>query len=52
MERARSEDFVFVVVGDRNEKFCMSIVHRGSKVVAVLESELVRIASSSGVCNN
>jgi len=51
VERSSSQDFVLVVVCDGDQKLSMTVVHGRSEIVAVLQCEVVRIASSSGVCD-
>lgn len=43
------ERLVFIVVGDRNQELCVSIIHRGTKVITVVEGEFIGVASSSSV---
>lgn len=50
VERTRSQHFVFVVIGDGDQKLRVSVVHRWSQVVSVLESELIGITSCGRVC--
>ena len=49
VQGASGEDLVFVVVGDCNQKLRMAVVHGWTKIVAVLESEVVGIASCCSV---
>ena len=49
VEGTRSKHLVFVVVGDGDKKFSVSVVHGRTQVVAIVESEIVGIASSGGV---
>ncbi len=44
-----SENFVFVIIRDSNEKLGVPVVHGWPKVVTVLQGELVRIARRSGI---
>jgi hypothetical protein len=49
MEGTGSEDLVFVVVGNGNQKLRVTVVHGWSEIVSVLEREIIGIASGSGI---
>ena len=49
MQSTSSENFVFVVVGDGDQEFGVSVVHSRSKVIAIFECELIWIAGCSSV---
>jgi len=49
MESSGGQDFVFVVVCDGDQKLGVTVVHGRSEIVAILESEVVRVACSSSI---
>lgn len=44
-----SQDLVFIVVGDGDQKLGVSVIHGRTEVVAIVQGEIVRIASGSGI---
>ena len=50
VQRPCRQNFVFVVIGDGNQKLGVSVVHSRSQIVAVAQSKLVGIASGGGIC--
>lgn len=43
------EYLVLIVVCDSNEELCMSVVHRWTEVVAILQGEIIRVASGGSI---
>ena len=52
VQGTRGKSLVFVVVGDGNQQFSVAVVHGGTKVVTVVQGELIGIASGSSVCES
>lgn len=50
VQGTRGQGLVFVIVGDGDQQFGMTVVHGRTKVVTVVQGELVRIASGRSVC--
>lgn len=50
VERPRGQHFIFVVIGDRDQQFRVSVVHCRSEVVAVPQGKFVGVTGGRSVC--
>jgi hypothetical protein len=51
VQRSGCQHFIFVIVGDRDEQFGVTIVNGRAQIIAIAQGELVWITSSGRICD-
>jgi hypothetical protein len=43
------QDFIFVVIGNGDEKLCMAVIHCRTQIIAILEGKVIGITGCSRI---